>query len=284
MFLYGSPNHLSVPEVPCRHHDIKVYYPSLRTYMYNLYRYHFPITSFGKWTSSPRPFENFSNEQLDDAIAAELANAGIEPSAFVGEYPRRITDKKFLVACYHLLNNVLLYFPKPLTQGCRSVVQKWRSESDYDLGHFDVNEIVDGNERGGYPGYAVVGYYKESRIENFDRFFTASTSSRVHGMDYSGSWKGRYTTSIIKDLDYPRYEGYNSIYESISIPGVKEIDFSGNKTDFIPWLDETVRDLEYYKTWGSYKYLYTSVYQDDRLTEILIDKNNMPELKYQYLD
>ena len=270
--------------VPHRYGEVKDYYDYIRGHLSYLYRYHFPVTAFGKW-SKVHPFENLTTSQIDDAIVAELRNAGIDPAGWLLTKPHRVSDGNFLKACYHLLNNVLLYFPLEIIPYCRSKVEKWSTDGAYDRGQPSVDETVDGDEWSHYPGYATVGYFKRSRIQNFDRHFRSAfdRSYYAYGMDFTGSWKGRYTTVIRRDLLNPK-NGGKEFSEIVDMPGVKEINFTDDKSDMLEWHSDVLRDLEYYKTWGNYQYGYAVLHQDDILTEILIEKNNLPELKYQYLD
>lgn len=267
----------------------------IRRHIAELYRHHFPVKNFGVWAGNWQPFFKFQydSEEVQNAITAELTEAGIDPAGFWHTPPHLISDGNFVRACYHLLNNVILYSVYGLgSLKCQSRLLKWDSIGDYDRNQPDVDEIVNYGVSGFY-GCAVYGTFKSSLQREFNRRFCQlafDTWGNQYSPELQGKWKGRYTTRIQKQLynhhnrpDYPT-DAKPQEYD-YTVPGVTEITFTGTQTDdVIPWHSDITRDLEYYKTWGNYQYYYSRLRQDDNLTEVLLNVENFPSPNYKYFD
>lgn len=273
---------------PCSTYVVKNKMEYIRLAVCELYRWHFPVRNLGNW-GHWQPFgkNSYNNVEMTDAIRAELLEAGIDPDGFFLTAPCRISDGNFIRGCYHLLNNVLLYTASDIGgQSCRSTIKEWSTDSEYDNNLPDVDITVDYGE-GGLSGSAAYGYYKRSMRCEFDRRFVQivyDTRGNKNGPELRGNWRGRYRTSIWKELLDPRENGLNDYGEYYDIEGVKEIPFSGTQSDFIPWVEDITKDLEYYKTWGNFKYDYAISRQRDTLTEIFLTADNFPHPEYKYLD
>ena len=134
-----------------------------------LYKGHFPVKNFGRWANQWNPYKHADRSELEYAIAAELSEVGIDPGAFfMKDNPRRRSDVNFIRACYHLINNVLLYNLEGFAVTGQHIHREWRSEEAYDNNAPSVDEIVDAHSgfgRGGYAAAAAMeGYYKPRLI------------------------------------------------------------------------------------------------------------------------
>ncbi|MBE6362580.1 MAG: hypothetical protein E7054_02890 [Lentisphaerae bacterium] len=262
----------------------------IKLHIATLYAMHFPVKNFGIWSGNWRPFDKleYDSEEVQNGITAELTSAGIDPAGFWQTPPHLISDGNFVRACYHLLNNVILYSVYGLgVQNCQSRLLKWSSESAYDNDRPSVDETVDYGE-GGLPGCAVYGKYKEYLRCEFNRRFAQNafdTWDNQMSQELHGNWKGRYSTRIHKQLTRPLLSGTQAQEYDHTISGVTEISFTGTASDTtLPWHDDISRDLEYYKTWGDYKYYHSMLRQVDTLTEVLLNEGNFPPPNYKYLD
>lgn len=258
-----------------------------------LYKGHFPVKNFGRWANQWNPYENALRFELEDAIAAELSEVGIDPGAFfMKNNPRRRSDVNFIRACYHLINNVLLYNLEGFAVAGQHIHRGWRSEEAYDNDDPSVDETVDAHSGSGYDGYpacaAMKGYYKSSFYSDFNMYFLQRhvdfTWGHVNAPELQGNWKARYTVRIYKLLDYPRESNVQVHEESYYIPGSKEVNFSGSKSEIIPYTDDITRDLSYYQTWGNYKYGYAVSFQVNKMSEVFLTPENFPAPNYKYID
>ena len=109
---YNHPNHSGLESfVLPQSRSINSMYDytgRIRSCLRQMYKEHFPLANLGKWAKL-RPYGEYSTDELDLAIAGELSAAGIDPAGFFHPRPHRISDGTFVKACYHLLNNVLIY-------------------------------------------------------------------------------------------------------------------------------------------------------------------------------
>lgn len=259
----------------------------------NLYKGHFPVKSFGRWSDRWNPYEYTSGPELEAAIVAELSEVGIDPGAFfMKNNPRRRSDVNFIRACYHLINNVLLYNLEGFAVAGQHIHRGWRSEEAYDNNDPSVDEIVDGTTGSGLGGEpaaaAMVGYYKSSLESDFNIHFLQRhvdfTWGHVNAPELQGNWKARYTVRIYKQLNRPRESNVQVHEESYYIPGSKEVNFSGSKSEIIPYTDDITRDLSYYQTWGNYKYGYAVSFQVNKMSEVFLTPENFPAPNYKYID
>ena len=250
-----------------------------------LYTHHFPVKFFGRW-GHWQPYWGKYNDVLDAAISDDLTAAGIDPGGILLTYPRRITDRTFVLGAYYLLNNILLYRVEGI--GGQKVTlreEKWWTESNYDTNTPYVDEITEGGSADSY-GRAMEGYLKSTRYRESNRRFYQPDEG-YGGARYPllrGSWKGRYTTQINKLLRHPQEDGFEKREEVYDIPGVKEINFTGRESTIIPYLDDITSEVDYFRTWGNYKYGWAALYQIDRLTGVALTPDNLPNPNYQYLD
>ena len=279
---------------PSAKDNVKRKISDIRSHIAILYRHHFPVKNFGVWAGNWQPFFKFQDysEEVKNGITAELTEAGIDPAGFWHTPPHLISDGNFVRACYHLLNNVILYSLHGMNfHTCQARLLKWNG--GYDRGEPSVDKIVDTFAHGGTPGCAVYGKYKESLHCEFSRHlwqYPFDTWGNQYSPELQGKWKGRYTTRIQKQLynhhNRPNYPTASAPQEyDYTVPGVTEISFTGTKSDTaLPWHRDITSDLEYYKTWGNYKYYYSMSRQDDNLTEALLNVENFPPPNYKYFD
>ena len=273
---------------PCSSNVVKNRFELIRQSIAKLYAMHFPIENLGIWTKNWRPYDQLNETAIQDAIAGELSAVGIDPGGFYFTAPHLISDNRFIRACYHLINNVLRYSVYGLggAQSCQSRLLKWGSNGAYDRNQPSVDEIVNYGESG-LPGCAAYGTFKAYLRCEFDRRFHQNAFD-VWGNQYSpelrGNWKGRYTTEIRKELTKPLYSDIQSQGYYYTASGVTEINFTGTESEILPWHSDITQDLEYYKTWGNYKYYYTMSRQVDRLSEVLLNAESFPIPNYKYLD
>lgn len=258
----------------------------IKMYIARLYTFHFPVKNFGTW-GHWRPFDKLSydSEEVKNAITSELIEVGIDPAGFWMDAPRLISDGTFVRACYHLLNNVILFSVDQLWEHDFVHLLKWNSDSAYDNGSPSVDEIVEG---AAHAGSAAYGPYKRQLECALSRCFIQNIyDSRYRQVcpALQGKWKGRYTTSIWKQLTRPLHSDVQEQEHKYAIPGFTEIDFTDMKSDTtLPWHEDILRDLNYYKTWGNYQYQHTMSLQNDRLTEIMLNVENFPPPNYKYFD
>ena len=273
---------------PCSTSAVKTKMMYIRQAVCELYRWHYPVKNFGKWGSwQPYARYRYNSAEISDAISTELSTVNIDPDGFFMPPPHRVSDGNFVRSCYHLLNNVLLFTVSDVGgQDCHSRITEWSSDSYYDKDLPSVDKTVDYGV-GGLSGCAVYGYRKRSLQCEFDRRFVQyvfDTWGNQNGPELQGSWRGRYKTSIWKELLNPLEENLNNSGIYYDLPGIKEINFSGTQSDLIPWVDDISNDLEYYKTWGNFQYDFSISRQIDTLTELFLTPDNFPEPGYKYLD
>ena len=253
-----------------------------------LYRIHFPVKNFDRWANW-QPYGNYRQNapEIPNAIRTELSAVNIDPDGVLLISPHRISDGNFIRGCYYLLNNVLLYNASGIGgQSCRSEIKQWSHESDYDNNFPDVDTIADYGVSG-LSGSAMYGYYKKSLQCEFDRRFVQNVFDiwgNQSGPKLKGTWRGRYKTSIYKQLWEPRKDGLSDYGEIYDLPDEKEINFSNTQSGIIPWTEDITKDLAYYKTWGDFQYDFSISRQIDTLTELYLTPDNFPPPKYKYLD
>ena len=277
------------PEIlprPSTTYAVKDFMRNFREKIRLLYELHFPVKNFGRW-GHWQPYLHKYTDVLDAAISDDLTAAGIDPGGILLTCPRLISDRTFVLGAYYLLNNILLYRVERL--GGQKVTlheEKWWTESNYDTNTPYVDEITENTPASGSYGKAMEGYLKSTRYRESNRRFFQPEDGIVgeHYPLLRGSWKGRYTTKINKVLSYPQEDGKSEKGDQYDIAGVKEINFTGRESTIIPYLDDITSEVDYFRTWGNYKYDYAALYQIDRLTEISLTPDNLPNPNYQYLD
>ena len=193
----------------------------MRDTLYNLkilYQEHFPVKNFGCW-GHWRPYENVEGISLENAIAAELTEVGINSNAVLLKYPMRYSDVDFVRGCYYLLNNVLLYSTYNIgaLRG-QHLHREWSSEEAYDRENPSVDEIVE-NLVDGHGCVGMSGYYKSSLNSDINTHFIQyyTNGKYIYAPELRGDWKAHYTVQIYKYLSYPRYDDvqiYGEKYET----------------------------------------------------------------------
>ena len=244
-----------------------------------LYRCHFPIANFGKW-SKRRPYGDYSEDDLDLAIANELASAGIDPGWFFRQKPHKYSDGNFIRACYHLLNNVLLYAIGANELDSNYFTQSMKTERiTIDGSHITTIEGSDGLI------YGCAAMSRESdgyASRHIDRRFVIT---EYEYPKLQGSWQARYYVgSILKEVIYPKNSDDKVQSFKATDVGMFEINFSGTQSDFIPWHPLTIENISMYYNRANEKYGYAYAYESDYITEILITGENLPPPNYQYID
>lgn len=238
-----------------------------------LYREHFPPAKFGKW-SVTRPYANLSDTEIDDAIAVELQKVGIDPNGYLWQKPHLLGDGTFVRACYHLLNNILLYrAPESFGQTVKTV---WLPSDDDNDSTYDDDH---GYPAGTYVGklYNGGGYYR-----HFDRHFTVPDNAYPK---LQGNWKAKCKDSYIYRYVFNRRNSETLFTERVVVEGSWEIDFSGNKSAEIPWLPEVYKDIGYYTNLCMEEYYYwVIVQQGDSISEINVTAKNFTPPNYKYYD
>lgn len=270
---------------PCSRNAITSKMDYIASGIRTLYREHFPVKNFGRWAHWQPYLALDTNAKINPVISDELATVGIAPDGLIWNYPHRISDGNFIRACYHLLNNVLLYRVTNVSyMAGQTHVREWSSENHYDSDTPLVDEIVDGFA-GDLAGYAAVGHLKTSMHCQLTRNFYQEPFSKGIQVTpiLTGAWKGRYTTSISKALLYPQTENVQEFGEEYDIPGTHEINFFGTQGDDLPWFEDITKDLAYYKCWGNFQYGYAVSRQIDTLTEVFLRADNFSP-NYQYFD
>lgn len=284
----GNPGFFEYLARPASTFDVKRKVEYIKQAVRELYRWHFPVRNLGNWGHwQPYGSYRYDDVGISDAIRAELSSADIDPDGFFLTAPHRISDGNFIRGCYHLLNNVLLFSVDGLGgQSCRSTLKEWSTDSEYDNNMPDVDITVDYGE-GGLSGSAAYGYYKRSMRCEFDRRFVQELFNvwcDPVSKGLVGDWKGRYSTSIWKELLYPREDGLENRGDYYDLQGVKEINFHDTQSELIPWVEDITKDLDLYKTWGNFKYGYAISWQKDNLEEIFVTIDNFVPHNYKYLD
>ena len=262
-----------------RSNSIGKFINQIRSGIRQLYKCHFPVSNFGKW-SKRRPYGELSDEELDLAIANELASAGIEPAGFFWERPHKYSDGNFVRACYHLLNNVLLYALGASEIDSQYFTQSMKTERITIDGEYILTH--EGNSGLNF-GYAAFSRQSDGyALRHIDRRFVIS------GSEYpklQGNWKAKYHISfILKELLYPIDSKDKTQSFSARDVGTFEINFSGSQSDFIPWYPTTIENINTYYSRSNEKYGYAYAYEVDSITKILINRENFPPPNYQYID
>ena len=241
----------------------------IRKLIRDLYREHFPPANFGKW-SVMRPYAKSSDAEIDNAISQDLQKAGIDPNGYLWQKPHWQGDGTFVHACYYLLNNILLYqAPESFEQSVKTtdITGDWTYDDNhgYPVGTY-VGKLFNGK-----------GYYR-----HFDRRFNVPDNAYPK---LQGSWKGRCkNSSVYRHIE--DHENYKTIFtENVVIEGSFDIEFSGNRSDEIPWLPEIYKDIDYYINLCKEKYYYfVYIYQSDGISEINLTAENFTPPNYKYLD
>ena len=236
-----------------------------------LYREHFPPSKFSQW-SVTRPYANLSDTEIDDAIAVELQKVGIDPNGYLWQKPHLLGDGTFVRACYHLLNNILLYTaPESFDQ---TVKTRWPGDSD-DGFIFD--------DRHDYPAGTYVGkmYNGTGFNRHFDRHFNVRDTSYPK---LQGNWKARCSSYVYRYV-FDRRNSKTLFSETVPVDGSWEVDFSGNQSAEILWFPEVRKDIDYYVNLCDEEYYYwVLVQQGDGISEINVTAENFTPPNYKYLD
>ena len=252
----------------------------IRSSIRGLYKRHFPVANFGKW-SKRHPYGDYSDDEIDLAIAGELASAGIDPAGFFPQKPYKFSDGNFIRACYHLLNNVLIYSLGSTDLDSQYFTQNMKTERvSIETG----NVVVTYDDQDKFIfGTAADSRYKEWYFHrHVDRRFVIG---ETYYPKLQGNWKAKYNiSSIRKELLYPYDpdDKAQTVYEKDV--GTYEINFSGSQSDFIPWHPLTVENINTYYNRDNDKYEYAYAIESDYITEILINRENLPPPNYQYID
>lgn len=264
---------------PCRRrNEVNSYTDRIRDCIRTVYRYHFPVSNFGKW-AKVTPFGNYTTQEIDDAIALELSSAGIDPAWYFWTPPHRGCDGNFIRACYYLLNNVLLYQCGINTDG-RIFEQETNTEEITLSGSYIQTHSGPEGLSYGAAAYSDELYTPDSAYRHIDRRFKIVD---YYSYLFQGSWKVRYTASIFKVLWHPKdstLEEYNEKKEL----GTFEINFNGSKSDLIPWQPETLENIGRFYSRGNKRFGFSSASESDVISEIFITPENLIPLNYQYLD
>lgn len=239
----------------------------IRSLIRSAYRDHFPPENFGKW-SKLHPYSGFTDKQIDEAIASDLRKADIDPAGFLWGRPHLLGDGTFIRACYHLLNNVILYpafryaFPQTTKTRFGSIV--------YDNARNLPNGTIVGKLFNG------AGYF-----EHFDRKFVLADNSYPK---LQGSWKAKRTVrNVIRDVNnrqpYKRIE-----FSNVAVNETFEINFSGIQSDVIPWHPETLNNIDHYRDYCKEYYIWVQVTQYDSVTEVYVTAENFPPPDYKFFN
>ena len=284
MAYMGIPGRGDVGEfagIPNKSWQGAYYIDNIRHNIRLMYVKHFPPV-FGEFTP-PCPYGRFNEGNIDDYIAAELQKADIDPAGFFWTKPHRWSDGNFARACYHLLNNVLLY---------RVPSQFYVTGRIKTSGGYVFPETSSAFQT--YAGCLVgkIGpgdhYYEE-----LDRHYTSDIASV--GLSYSGpqligEWKALYTASrvhrYVKDME-GSVDGTVIEQSDTPVSDTCEINFSGENSGNIPppWSAEIFKDIDRYRDYALNNYYYVvEVEQFGDITDICITPENLPPPNYKYLD
>ena len=242
----------------------------IREMIWGLYREHFPPANFGKW-SQMRPYADFTDAQIEDAIAAELRKVNIDPAGFFWEAPHPLGDGTFVRACYHLLNNVLLYtFP-----GTINLTGKVRSDSG----------LIYDASRESFPFCTLVGKLENgsSYYEHIDLHYVIPEDTYPR---LQGNWKVKHKIDSVYRYVRDIYN-YKTLEASTTpASGTFEVAFSGNQSEvFVPWGEEVFNNVDYYRSLCEEQYYYwVLVTQYSSFSEVFLNKENFTPPNYKYLD
>jgi hypothetical protein len=265
---------IQLPRYPILGYRMASNIRKLRNSIHSLYAEHFPPV-FGEFTP-PRPYGSLTENEVNDAIAAELQKANIDPAGyFMTPPPHRLSDGNFVRACYHLLNNVVLY-RVPDIFSVRIKV-KWSAPGSDDI-IFDNDDWV--FQR--YKNRIVAsfddgrGYYGE-----YERYYYVPDN--YYGPGFVGNWKARFNITLV----FRCVENYTQpeVNESrrTMVDESCEVNFPGNRTDYMPtyWCAEILKNIDYYRNVSAdLKY----IRQVENLSAICVTKENLPPPNYKYLD
>ena len=261
---------------------LRIYFDDYRRALKRLYSLAFPPGNFGKWSALRPNFFNGGeiynqNAELENAISADLCSAGIDPEAFFWEYPRRFGKGDFIRACYHLLNNKLLYFA-PSSPGFdtryREIVY-----TDYEKGKY---ETYDRPGNGGRPEMVCAyGVLKKQKFHHYNCRFSFAPDG---GSLFRKSWKMRYRSTLTRSLRDPVNRNFKAVEIAACDLGEKVIRCSGDFSEIIPFAPAVEVNLDSDRDWGDEHYKYVYCHEQPRLTAVLLSKENFPPLNYKYLD
>lgn len=239
----------------------------IRSMIRSAYRDHFPPENFGKW-SKLHPYGDYTDAQIDEAIAADLHKADIDPAGFFWGRPHLLGDGTFVRACYHLLNNVILY--PAIKQAIPQTTKTRFGDIEYDGAR-------------NMPLGTIVGkfYNGEGYFEHFDRRFVLAENTYPK---LQGNWKAKRSVSAVM-RDVNNHQTYQRIeYSYVNINETFEINFSGIQSEVIPWHPETLNNIDHYRSLCEEYYTWVQVTQYDNVSEICITAENFIPPNYEFFN
>ena len=239
----------------------------IRGMIRSAYRDHFPPENFGKW-SKLHPYGDYTDAQIDEAIAADLQKADIDPAGFFWGRPHLLGDGTFVRACYHLLNNVILY--PAIKQAIPQTTKTRFGDIEYDGAR-------------NMPLGTIVGKFAngEAYFEHFDRRFVLAENTYPK---LQGNWKAKRSVSAVM-RDVNNHQTYQRIeYSYVNINETFEINFSGIQSDVIPWHPETLKNIDHYRDLCKEYYIWVQVTQYDNVSEICITAENFIPPNYEFFN
>ena len=247
----------------------------IRSMIRSAYRDHFPSENFGKW-SKLHPYGDYTDAQIDEAIAADLQKADIDPAGFFWGRPHLLGDGTFIRACYHLLNNVILY---PAIKQAIPQTTKTRSGR---IGSTNTSgSYIEGSHN--IPIGTIVGkfYNGEGYFEHFDRRFVLAENTYPK---LQGNWKAKRSVSaVMRDVNNRQtHQGIEHSY--VNINEIFEINFSGIQSEVIPWHPETLNNIDHYRSLCEEYYIWVQVTQYDNVTEVYVTAENFIPPNYEFFN
>lgn len=246
-------------------------------YISRFYRNHYPVHKFDSWCN-PCPFIDSSDDEIKTAISNELMSVNIDPSCLFSR-PSRIGNTNLIMAYYHLLNNVLLYFPRRFFKISFPSGRYYTSNNELD--EYITAEVLAeplsecSCEAADKNPVSKHTYYL---AENENRHITpvAVDYYEANRMNIIGEFGVRYTTWVLKDAG-------DIIYEEVTVPGVTEIKGHAEKGCIMPWSNEVTSVFDDFRQYIK-KYRIVTLNEYNTLTEVFLTKNSLQSLPYKYLD
>lgn len=284
--------------LPYSRNNISWAMTTIRGTILQLYGQSFPPSNFGKfgwYTPLIKNNKEVDNKSSEEAVAEELAANNIDPNAFLMTPPFRYSNPQFLWACYHLLNNCILYFfPKKNTSSDYLRTIGITKEIIYRSNGSSYSNEIAFDDKGWFVtlanGWSGGGGVKEKMSYDTEAHFHFKGNRVLRGewqMRLHSEASSQYYTDDVLEGNHSWSETFKHI-----------VNFNGMESEnVIPTFPSEIKEkAELLQSWGggSYRSPNGSVSstrlgnggETARLLnhEVKLTKENFPPLNYKYLD
>ena len=207
---------------------------------------------------------------------------GIDPKAFLLLPPQRLRDKNFIFACYHLLNNCILYFFPHGRRIYRTVGM--RKEIFYRTNGSSTSSTLPFERDGAWSFDLAQGIRNETMEYDVEAYYYFKNSQQ----QLIGEWQMRCHSSaeayaFTENVPESSNRWQENFQHIVDFDGMESRDV----TETIP--AEIHEKAEFYRTWGNNRYRavdYSATSASGGLFnhEAKLTKDNFPPLNYKYYD